>query len=99
MAWTLAMMKPGLVEKLIVLNLPHPRGLAREGPPAQAPAVDLDVVPRRDPHAHGGALAVDPHPAGGDPALELAPGSVSGAGQDLLQLLGFGLLPVSPRCS
>jgi pimeloyl-ACP methyl ester carboxylesterase len=29
-AWTLAMMKPGLVEKLIVLNLPHPRGLARE---------------------------------------------------------------------
>ena len=35
----------------------HPRGLAREGPPAQAPAVDLDVVPERDPHADGGALA------------------------------------------
>jgi pimeloyl-ACP methyl ester carboxylesterase len=29
-AWTLAMMKPEMVEKLIILNLPHPRGLNRE---------------------------------------------------------------------
>lgn len=29
-AWTLAMSKPQLVEKLMILNLPHPRGLARE---------------------------------------------------------------------
>jgi pimeloyl-ACP methyl ester carboxylesterase len=29
-AWTLAMMRPDLVEKLIILNLPHPRGLNRE---------------------------------------------------------------------
>lgn len=29
-AWTLAMMRPELVEKLIILNLPHPRGLRHE---------------------------------------------------------------------
>jgi pimeloyl-ACP methyl ester carboxylesterase len=29
-AWTLAMMKPEMVERLIILNLPHPRGLNRE---------------------------------------------------------------------
>jgi len=29
-AWTLAMRKPDLVEKLIILNLPHPRALRRE---------------------------------------------------------------------
>ena len=29
-AWVLAMQKPDLVEKLIILNLPHPRGLRRE---------------------------------------------------------------------
>jgi pimeloyl-ACP methyl ester carboxylesterase len=29
-AWTLAMMKPEMVDKLIILNLPHPRGLNRE---------------------------------------------------------------------
>jgi pimeloyl-ACP methyl ester carboxylesterase len=29
-SWTLAMYRPELVEKLIILNLPHPRGLNRE---------------------------------------------------------------------
>jgi pimeloyl-ACP methyl ester carboxylesterase len=29
-AWTFAMTKPDLTEKLMILNLPHPRGLARE---------------------------------------------------------------------
>ena len=29
-AWTLAMMRPEVVEKLIILNLPHLRGLGRE---------------------------------------------------------------------
>lgn len=29
-AWNFAMMKPALTEKLMILNLPHPRGLARE---------------------------------------------------------------------
>jgi pimeloyl-ACP methyl ester carboxylesterase len=29
-AWTIAMMRPDVVEKLIILNLPHPRGLGRE---------------------------------------------------------------------
>lgn len=29
-AWTFAMMKPELTEKLVILNLPHPKGLARE---------------------------------------------------------------------
>ena len=29
-AWTLAMTRPELVEKLIILNLPHPKGLRRE---------------------------------------------------------------------
>ena len=29
-AWTFAITKPGLTEKLIVLNLPHPHGLTRE---------------------------------------------------------------------
>ena len=29
-AWTLAMSRPELVERLIILNLPHPRGLSRE---------------------------------------------------------------------
>jgi len=29
-AWTMAMMRPDVVEKLIILNLPHPRGLGRE---------------------------------------------------------------------
>ncbi len=29
-AWTFAMTRPEMTEKLIVLNLPHPRGLARE---------------------------------------------------------------------
>lgn len=29
-AWVLAMQKPDMVEKLIILNLPHPRGLRRE---------------------------------------------------------------------
>ena len=29
-AWTLAMAKPELVEKLVILNLPHPKGLRRE---------------------------------------------------------------------
>lgn len=29
-AWTLAMAKPDLVEKLVILNLPHPKGLRRE---------------------------------------------------------------------
>jgi pimeloyl-ACP methyl ester carboxylesterase len=29
-SWTLAMYQPQLVEKLIILNLPHPRGLSRE---------------------------------------------------------------------
>lgn len=29
-AWTLAMYRPELVEKLIILNLPHPKGLRRE---------------------------------------------------------------------
>jgi pimeloyl-ACP methyl ester carboxylesterase len=29
-AWTLAMARPDLVEKLIILNLPHPKGLRRE---------------------------------------------------------------------
>jgi pimeloyl-ACP methyl ester carboxylesterase len=29
-AWTLAMSRPEVVERLIVLNLPHPRGLLRE---------------------------------------------------------------------
>ncbi len=29
-AWTLAMTRPELVERLIILNLPHPRGLTRE---------------------------------------------------------------------
>ena len=29
-AWTLAMAKPDMVEKLIILNLPHPKGLRRE---------------------------------------------------------------------
>lgn len=29
-AWTLAMNRPELVERLIILNLPHPRGLMRE---------------------------------------------------------------------
>lgn len=29
-AWTFAMMKPDMIEKLIILNLPHPKGLARE---------------------------------------------------------------------
>jgi pimeloyl-ACP methyl ester carboxylesterase len=29
-AWTLAMAKPDVVEKLIILNLPHPKGLRRE---------------------------------------------------------------------
>lgn len=29
-AWTLALMRPDVVEKLVILNLPHPRGLNRE---------------------------------------------------------------------
>ena len=29
-AWTFAMTKPEMTERLIILNLPHPRGLARE---------------------------------------------------------------------
>lgn len=29
-AWTLATVRPDVVEKLIILNLPHPRGLGRE---------------------------------------------------------------------
>ena len=29
-AWTFAMTRPEMTEKLIILNLPHPRGLARE---------------------------------------------------------------------
>ncbi|MBZ5607888.1 MAG: alpha/beta hydrolase [Acidobacteriia bacterium] len=29
-AWTFAMMNPQMTDKLIILNLPHPRGLARE---------------------------------------------------------------------
>jgi pimeloyl-ACP methyl ester carboxylesterase len=29
-AWTFAMMHPQMTDKLIILNLPHPRGLARE---------------------------------------------------------------------
>jgi pimeloyl-ACP methyl ester carboxylesterase len=29
-AWTLAMTRPEMVERLIVLNLPHPAGLFRE---------------------------------------------------------------------
>ncbi len=29
-AWTFAMMKPDMIEKLVILNLPHPKGLARE---------------------------------------------------------------------
>lgn len=29
-AWNFAMMKPALTERLMILNLPHPRGLARE---------------------------------------------------------------------
>ncbi len=29
-AWTFAMTNPGMTEKLIILNLPHPRGLMRE---------------------------------------------------------------------
>ena len=29
-AWTLALSRPEIVDKLIILNLPHPRGLARE---------------------------------------------------------------------
>ncbi|HET9532375.1 MAG TPA: alpha/beta hydrolase [Blastocatellia bacterium] len=29
-AWTLAMSRPEVVEKLIILNLPHPKGLSRE---------------------------------------------------------------------
>jgi pimeloyl-ACP methyl ester carboxylesterase len=29
-AWNVAMSQPDLVEKLIILNLPHPRGIARE---------------------------------------------------------------------
>ena len=29
-AWNLAMARPDLVERLVILNLPHPRGLARE---------------------------------------------------------------------
>src|SRR5262249_29545553 len=29
-AWTLAMAHPELVERLVILNLPHPRGLLRE---------------------------------------------------------------------
>jgi epoxide hydrolase 4 len=29
-AWTLAMTRPEMVERLVILNLPHPRGLARE---------------------------------------------------------------------
>jgi epoxide hydrolase 4 len=29
-AWVLAMYKPEMVERLIILNLPHPRGLSRE---------------------------------------------------------------------
>ena len=29
-AWSLALSRPEIVEKLIILNLPHPRGLARE---------------------------------------------------------------------
>jgi pimeloyl-ACP methyl ester carboxylesterase len=29
-AWTLAMRRPEMVERLVVLNLPHPRGLIRE---------------------------------------------------------------------
>jgi pimeloyl-ACP methyl ester carboxylesterase len=29
-AWTLAMARPDVVEKLIILNLPHPKGLRRE---------------------------------------------------------------------
>lgn len=29
-SWAFAMMKPDMIEKLIILNLPHPRGLARE---------------------------------------------------------------------
>jgi pimeloyl-ACP methyl ester carboxylesterase len=29
-AWTLAMARPDLVEKLVILNLPHPKGLRRE---------------------------------------------------------------------
>ena len=29
-AWTLAMVMPDVVERLIILNLPHPQGLARE---------------------------------------------------------------------
>jgi epoxide hydrolase 4 len=29
-AWTLAMTRPELVERLVILNLPHPRGLTRE---------------------------------------------------------------------
>ncbi len=39
-AWTVAMYMPQLVEKLIILNLPHPKGLSRElaNNPAQAKA-------------------------------------------------------------
>ena len=29
-AWTFAMMRPQMTDKLIILNLPHPRGLSRE---------------------------------------------------------------------
>lgn len=29
-AWTFAMMKPDMTEKLVILNLPHPKGLQRE---------------------------------------------------------------------
>jgi pimeloyl-ACP methyl ester carboxylesterase/Ca2+-binding EF-hand superfamily protein len=29
-AWSFAMAKPAMIEKLVILNLPHPRGLARE---------------------------------------------------------------------
>jgi pimeloyl-ACP methyl ester carboxylesterase len=39
-AWTLAMSRPELVERLVILNLPHPRGLYRElaNSPAQQKA-------------------------------------------------------------
>lgn len=29
-AWTFAMLKPDMIDRLVILNLPHPKGLARE---------------------------------------------------------------------
>jgi pimeloyl-ACP methyl ester carboxylesterase len=57
-SWTLAMYQPQFVEKLIILNLPHPRGLTRElaNNPQQQKASQYARI-FQQPDAHTGLTA------------------------------------------